>query len=255
MTTLRIQLLAAVALSVAAPTLAGLPGTQPLQTALTGAPGCEHVLDLLLRYGPLEGQGGLTGGTVVPSPYGSFVLPAAEMGDLCLAGVAEVAGDPACPPTFVVCVTNNSCRAVCNVQVSLVALLGPIKGCDPTATACLPEIPPGATVEVTITLPVEALAMGSNGGAVVGFQKLLIAIDAFDGYAETNESNNLRLLCRAEIPQQIVEVVAPAVPAELQPAVPAGPPQATVPGSPNSIDSALEQFGLDTAGEAVAQRL
>lgn len=252
MTTLRIQLLAALALGVAAPAAAGLPGTQPLQTALTGAPGCGHVLDLLLRYGPLEGQGGLAGGTVVPSPYGSFVLPAAEIGDLCLAGLTEVASDPACPPVFCVAVTNNSCRTVCNVQVSLVALLGPIKGCDPTANVCIEEIPAGATAEVTLTLPPEALMMGSNGGTPVGFQKLLVAIDSLDGFAEVNESNNLRLLCRADIPQQVVEVVAPAAPIEVQPAVPA---QVMPPTEPTSIDSALEQFGLDTTGEAVAERL
>ena len=248
MNVLSIRLLAAAALGVAAPVSAGIP----LHQALTGAPGCGHVLDLLLRYGPLEGAGNVQGGLVAPGPLGPVVMPAAEYGDLCLAHLAEVAGDPACP-TFCVAVTNNSTRAVCNVRVSLVALLGPINACDPTATALIAEIPAGATVEIEITLPAEALAMGSNGGAVVGFQKLLVAIDSFDAYAEINEANNLRLVCRADIPQKVVEVAtaAPAAPAgAVAPAAPA--PQ---PGAPSAIDSALEQFGLDTEGEEAALRL
>ncbi len=250
---LSVRLLSLTLVTAACPALAGLPAGQPLETALTGPPGCEHVLDLLLRYGPLEGGPGLQCGTVVPSAHGPFVMPAEEIGDLCIASVTESpASDPACAPTFLVAITNNSLRAVCDVQVSLVALLGPIKPCDPTAIACLKEIPAGATVEIEITLPVEALAMGSNGGAPVGFQKLLVAIDSLDRYVERCEANNLKLLCRADIPQAVVEVSAPAaietVPAEGVPA-----PQAAVP--PSSLESALEEFGIDAEGETTAIRL
>ncbi len=251
--TQHLRLLALATAVVATPVVAGVPALQPLQTALTGAPGCEHVLDLLMRYGPLEGQGGLQGGTVVPSPHGSFVMPASEIGDLCLASLCEsAASDPACPPTFVVAVTNNSQRAVCHVQVTLVAMLGPIKACDPTANACLAEIPAGATIEVEITLPAEALAMGSNGGVPVGFQKLLVAIDSHDQLVEANESNNLRLVCRQDIPQQVIEAVAP-VAAEVPAGPPAPAPQAAI--AKPSLDSALEEFGIDAQGEATAMRL
>lgn len=251
-TKLQIRLAAIATLAVAAPTLAGIPAMQ----ALTGAPGCSHVLDLLMRYGPLEGLPTAPTGAVIPSPYGSFVMPAAEIGDLCIANVAESADcDPACAPTFIIGVTNNSSRAICKVHVSIVALLGPIKPFDPTATACIEEIPPGATVEIEITLPVEALAMGSNGGAPVGFHKLMVAIDAFDNFAEVDESNNLRLLCRADIPKQVIEVqettieAAPAAPVETA-------PQEGVVAPKSSLDSALEEFGLDKVEtEAAAQRL
>lgn len=251
------RLLALAVVTVAVPAAnsasAGVPALQPLGTALTGAPGCEHVLDLLMRYGPLEGQGGLQGGTVVPSPHGSFVMPASEMGDLCLASLTEsAASDPACAPTFLVAITNNSCRDVCNVQVSLVALLGPIKACDPTANACLKEIPAGATVEIEITLPIEALAMGSNGGASVGFQKVLVAIDSHDQLVEANESNNLRLICRNDIPRQVIEVAPPAA-IETAPAQSAPAPQAAA--AAPSLDSALEEFGIDAEGETTAMRL
>ncbi|MEQ8847776.1 hypothetical protein [Botrimarina sp.] len=246
---------------IGAPAAAQLPG-QPLHSALTGAPGCEHVLDLLMRYGPLEGQTLGRPDTVVASPYGSFVLPGEEFGDLCLAALTEAPGDPSCPPTFVVAVTNNSGRPVCDVSVSLVALLGPIRPCDPTATVKIAEIPAGATVEVDITLPPEALAMGANGGAPVGFQKLLVAIDACDRYMETDEANNLHLVCRADIPQQAIaeEPLAEAAPpaAPVEPVEPVAPVEPAAPGEsvPSSIDSALESFGLDAENsEAVAQRL
>lgn len=249
---LSVRLMSLTLVTAACPALAGLPATQPLATALTGPPGCGHVLDLLLRYGPLEGGPGQRCGTVVPSAHGPFVMPAEEIGDLCIASVAESpASDPACAPTFLVAVTNSSTRAICDVQVSLVALLGPIKACDPTANACIQEIPAGATVEIEITLPVEALAMGSNGGAPVGFQKLLVAIDSLDRYVERCEANNLKLVCRNEIPQAVVEAAPAAietVPAEGVPA-----PQAATP--PTSLESALEEFGLDAEGETTAIRL
>lgn len=220
----------------------------PIEQALTGAPGCEHVVDLLTRYGLCQG-GALQVATVAPSPHGPIVMPASEYGDLCLANVEEISNaDPACPPTYVVAVTNSSTRAVCDVAVSLVAMLGPIKPFDPTATVRIAEIPPGATVEVDVTLPIEALTMGANGATVIGFQKLLVAIDSYDRFVEVDEANNLRLVCRADVPQRVVATaVEPVVPATPQPAAPA---------APAPIDSALERFGIDVAGTAeVAQRL
>lgn len=247
----RVGLPALAMLATAGHTLAGVPSLQPLATAFTGAPGCGHVLDLMRRYGPLEGLPPAQGGMVVPSPNGPFVLPTGEIGDLCLASLTEsAASDPAGAPTFLVAVTNSSCRAVCNVQVSVVALLGPIGPWNPTANVCLEEIPPGGTVEVVVTLPVEALLMGSNGGAPVGFQKLLVAIDATDRFVETDEANNLRLVCRSAIPRQVIEVAAPVV-VEPAPDVAGLQPQPV----PVSLDAALEEFGLDAQGEAAAARL
>lgn len=235
------------------------PAGPPLLSALNGAPGCGHVLDLLMRYGGLEGLPGPAGGAVLPSPHGDFVMPLAELGDLCVGVVTELPqADPACPPTFVVAVTNHSQRDVCNVHVSVVALLGPIKPLDPTATVCVDAVPAGATVEVQLTLPDEALAMGSNGGVLVGFNKLLVAVDSFDRFVELDEANNLSLLCRADVPQHVVtvettetEVVAPAEGGVE--ALPPTPQEST--GAP-AIDDALEKFGLDVSGtEAAAERL
>ena len=96
--------------------------------------------------------------------------------------------------------------------------------------------------EIEITLPVEALTMGSNGGTAIGFQKLVVAVDAFDSFAETDESNNLRLLSRNEIPRQVIEV------APLEEAAAALAPevlQEELAAPKSQIDSALEEFGID----------
>lgn len=253
MNSLSLRALTAVVCLSAPAVAGGLPGLA-MQQALTGAPGCGHVLDLLLRHGLAPSGELLHGGAVVPSPHGAFVLPAAEIGDLCIAHLAEVPSDAGCPPTFCVAVTNNSARAICNVQISLVALLGPIKPFDPTANACLAEIPAGATVEIEITMPPEALAMGADRGVAVGFQKLLVAIDSLDAYAEANESNNLQLVCRADIPLKVIEATT-AVTEVTAPATVEAPAAAAPQTIPGTIDSALEQFGLDSQGETTAERL
>lgn len=246
----RVAALCVVSLLATSPARAEI-NSLPLEQALTGAPGCEHVIDLLRRYG--LGQGvGRAAPTIVPSAHGAFVMPGGELGDLCLAGLEEAPSvDPACPPTFIVAVTNNSTRALCDVSISLVALLGPIKPIDPTATVKIAEIPAGATVEVDVTLPVEALAMGANGGAVVGFQKLLVAIDCADRFVELDESNNLRFVCRADVPRRV-----PAPAAAVDPVAPATATPPAAPAAPAPIDSALERFGIDVEGtQAVAERL
>lgn len=240
---LKIRLAVIATLAVAAPGLANMPGMQPLESAFTGAPGCGHVIDLMLRYGSFHSCFNSPSGSIVPSQYGSFELPLNELGDVSIATVIESANsDPACAPTFIVAVTNNSARTINKVHVSLVALLGPIKPFDPTATACIEEIPGGATVEIEITLPVEALTMGANHGAAIGFQKLIVAVDAFDSFAEIDESNNLRLLDRNEIARQVIEV------APLQEAAAALAPevlQEELAAPKSQLDSALEEFGID----------
>ena len=42
--------------------------------------------------------------------------------------------------------------------------------------------------------------MGNRNGGVIGFQRLVVAIDAFDELAETNEANNLKAFACGEIP-------------------------------------------------------
>jgi hypothetical protein len=67
-------------------------------------------------------------------------------------------------------------------------------------------------------------------------------VDAFDSFAENDESNNLRLLSRNEIPRQVIEV------APLQEAAAALAPevlQEELSAPKSQLDSALEEFGID----------
>ena len=224
------------------------------------SPGCGHVIEMLVRHGGLYELGPMgRSATVVPSPYGPFMMPASELGDLEIECISEVPqADPACAPTFVVTIANKSIRDLCDVQVSLVALLGPIRPFNPTAITRVERIPAGASIEVSLQLPIESLAMGRNGNAVIGFQKLLVAIDSLDQYLELDEANNLQLLCRADIPQQTVVVEPPAIPIEVEVPVEVPVEVTPVPNAPQvSLDAALEEFGLDSSleGKATAQRL
>ncbi len=49
--------------------------------------------------------------------------------------------------------------------------------------------------------------MGNLNGQVIGFRKIIVAIDAYDELAETNEANNLRALACTEIPLVTAAVV------------------------------------------------
>lgn len=223
----------------------------PLLTAFDSAPGCGHVLDLLHRYGGLEGAPRPTGHLMTPSPLGAFAMPVEEIGDLCVATVEEGPCDPGCPPTIIVGVTNHSTRPVCKVHVSVVALLGPIKSCDPSANVCIEEIPAGGTVEVELVLPAEALAMGDNGGAPIGFQKLLVAADSYDRYVELDEANNLKLICRADLPKRVATTTTAVEEVSVAPAAPSVAPSTSV--ERPALDKALEEFGVTTT-EANAAR-
>ena len=220
--------------------------------------GCDagHVIDLLARHGCrtplLQPQQ-----TIVNSPLGTVLMPSAEYGDLVIDSVVECLADPDCPPAFLITIKNCSPRPVCNIQVSLVAMLGPIRPLDPTAVATLAEIPAGGCAEIKIVLPPAALRMGANGGLAVGFQQLLVAIDSLDQFAELDEANNIQLLNRCDIPKQEV-VVEQAEVTETTIEAPAAtlPAPEVVPSTSQPLDRALEEFGLDGAlNQAAAQRL
>jgi hypothetical protein len=211
---------------------------EPVLSAFDAPEGAGHVIELLARYGDVCETTSLQGATLVASPHGLVEFPFAELGDLSFINIEELpVADPTSPPTFVVTLANNSTRLVRDLDVSLVALLGPIAPDSPTTTVRIAEIPAGATVEVEVTLPVEALAMGRNGIAAVGFQKLIVAIDSRDRFAETNEANNLRLLSRANIAPRIVAVAPP----EDSPA-PTIEQRATAVAPQQPLDAAIEEF-------------
>jgi hypothetical protein len=135
------------------------------------------------------------------SPLGTMSIPNTEFGDLEIMQVNQAEHDEAaCGPKFHVTIRNNSTRKVCNFHVSMVAVLGRICPTSPNATVKVGEICPGAALEVCVQLPIEALAMGNRNGQVIGYQRLVVAIDSFDELVETNEANNLKAFACSEIP-------------------------------------------------------
>jgi hypothetical protein len=135
------------------------------------------------------------------------MIPGDEVGDLEVIQVTQVLhDDPACGPKIAVTVRNQSVRQVCNFHVSAVAILGRICPTSPNTTVRVEKLEPGAALEVLVQLPIEALAMGNRNGQIIGFQRLVVAIDSFDEFVETNEANNLQAFDRSAL-----QIVSPTV--------------------------------------------
>ncbi len=202
-------------------------------------------------------------------------MPAAELGDLELVQVVQLeVADGACGPKFAVTVRNNSTRDVCGFRISLVALLGRIHPMAPTAIVKVDKICAGAAVELHVQLPIECLAMGNRNGQVIGFQRLLVAIDSFDQFVECNEANNIKVLVRTAIPmatvvEKTVETVAATAPAEVTAAAAAAAatealaseaPATTQPAAPvapavagNDLQTAINQLSEQQEEPAPAE--
>ena len=183
---------------------------------LHGGTHCDHVIRLIHVHG-VNNSFDLSASVVSTqfSPTGPIAVPLTELGDLEIVQVAQVQDvDAACGPKFNVTIRNNSCRDVCNFHVTLVATLGRICPTSPNTTTCIEKICAGQAVEVCVQLPIEALAMGNRNGQVIGFQRLVVAIDSFDVLAETNEANNLKAFACHEIPLAAVVTESAAVTTE-----------------------------------------
>jgi len=237
----------------------------PLNTAtvLNGHVRCDHVLRLIHRHGVNNSVDQALGNSLLhQTPLGGVAIPDAELGDLEIVQVSQVVHeDEACGPRIAVVVRNNSCRKVCNFHITGVAMLGRILPISPNVTVKVAEILPEAALEIQLQLPIEALAMGNRNGQIIGFQRLVVAIDSYDELLETNEANNLRAWNRAEIPvaeatvvetaaETATETVATEVAetSQVQSAEPTdGSTDTVVPQtqSPDALRKAIEQIGTD----------
>ena len=180
---------------------------------------CHHVINQVARYGVnnsvnvLNTRGVMT--APVPFMFGGAINTEA-IGDLEIlhVGVIQTA-TPSGGPQFSVVVKNNSCREVCGMQLSAVALLGTIHPMSPTTILSVPSIAAGGTIELSVVLPVDALTMGNYNRTAVGFDRLLVAVDSSDEFAEADEANNLKLyelstLITAAQPPRSAPMVDPA---------------------------------------------
>ncbi len=224
---------------------------------------CDHVIRLVHLHGVNNSVDRCSSGSMFhPSPFGSAVIPTTEFGDLQIMQVTQVPiDDPACGPRFAIVVQNASTRKVCDFHVSAVAIFGNIHPSSPNATVKVAGINPGEALEVMVQLPIEAFSMGNRNGQVIGFQRLVVAIDSFDELMETNEANNLQAFNSHEIPvatvvvgevQSSVEVAPEAVSQTMVPqaaAVPAGQaaPAVAAPAMEGSLDASANVDALREA--------
>ncbi|EMI20152.1 secreted protein [Rhodopirellula maiorica SM1] len=166
---------------------------------------CSHVIDLISQHGVNNTFN--RGSTFHASPFGHVAIPDCEIGDLQIVEVRQQEHvDSACGPTFAIVIQNHSTRSVCGFHVTAVAVFGHICPTSPNVTVKVDKIEAGEALEVLVTLPIEALAMGNRNGQVIGFQRLVVAIDSFDELMESDEANNLKAFNAASIPVVSVSV-------------------------------------------------
>lgn len=163
-------------------------------TVISGPNRCDHVIRLLQRHGVNNSFDRTAASSLLNnSPLGSLQVPSNELGDLQIVQVSPLPpGEPSAGPKFAIVVMNQSCREVCHFHVSAVAVLGAINPCSPSNTVKVDKLNPGEAMEVVVQLPIEAFRMGNRNGEVLGYQKLIVAIDCFDAFLETDEANNIR---------------------------------------------------------------
>lgn len=225
---------------------------------------CHHVINQVARHGVNNSVNVLnTRGVMnLPAPliYGG-TTNAKAIGDLEILHVGAVpTATPGCGPEFLVVVKNNSCREVCGMQLSAVALLGTIHPMSPTTILTVPSIAADAAIELSVVLPANALKMGNYNRTAVGFDRLLIAIDSSDEFAEADEANNLKLfelsmLVAAAQPPQPTINIAPVPNVDLPDAMQIPPSQTVAPPLATPSVPAVDIDGNDlrTAMERMSE--
>ncbi|WP_372895439.1 hypothetical protein [Stieleria sp.] len=229
-----------------------------LRRLLHGPDRCDHVIPMLLRYG-VNNDSSPAAAMNTFHPYGPIAIPAAELGDLELISITRHADTAAgCGPSFDLVIKNCSTRDVCGAHVTLVGLLGRIRPTSPNVTTKLDSIPAGQAIQVTATLPIQSLAMGNLNGQAIAMNQVLVVLDSFDQFMESNEANNLRLYDAASIPVAATAVIEPTATTETatpdqvtnvsQPVTePASPSDSGVGLSSPDLRSAIDQFTDGTA--------
>jgi hypothetical protein len=175
---------------------------------LPGGTRCENVIHLMHLHGVNNSVNQTMSASMLHhSPLGSMIIPGGELGDLEVIQVTQVLhDDPACGPKIAVIVQNQSVRKVCDFHISAVAILGRICPTSPNTTVRVEKLEPGEALEVCLHLPIEAFAMGNRNGQIIGFQRLVVAIDSYDEFVETNEANNVKAFDRSTL-----QLVSPTV--------------------------------------------
>lgn len=234
---------------------------QPLgfQASMPGGSRCDHVIQQMFRHGVNNSvDRSVSNSMLRHSPFGVVGTPDSEFGDLEVVQVHQIPQQGVCGPKLAVIVMNRSSRKVCNFHVSAVAVFGHICPTSPNTTVEVTAINPGEAFEVCVQLPIESLSMGNQNRQVLGFQRLVVAIDSFDELLETNEANNVKAFESGEIPivsPVIVETAVPATPTITTVETTVAPALATTQTSPDvAVDSMdLENPTDDSLRSAIEQ--
>ncbi|WP_145416906.1 hypothetical protein [Planctomycetes bacterium K23_9] len=229
---------------------------------------CDHVINLVMRHGINNRVDNYSAGIVHNAGFGPMAISSTDIGDLELMQVTSMPhSDPACGPKFAVVLRNNSTREVCGPRVSAVALLGRIRSTSPTSVVKVEKICAGQSIEVHVQLPVEALSMGNHNGTLVGFRRLLVAVDSFDQFVENNEANNIKVFDLASIPMAATTVtpalsvetsagqqsasVSSTTPTPATNAMPATAPSVGTAPAADELQSAMQKLNAATPAESV----
>ncbi len=199
---------------------------------------CDHVITLLHQYGGGSPQQHPTSAAATSS-RGPVQIPNSELGDLQILSTLRMPDVPGHGPRIAVVVANQSVRCVKNCSITAVAMLSRIYPDCPTASVCIDEIAAGQNRQVEITLPLDASAMGNRFGQPIGFQRLLIAVDSFDEFAECDEANNLQVYAADTLPR-LVETATHNVPnGSVRPTGAVQPAGSVQQSGPATLDPAL----------------
>ncbi len=217
---------------------------------------CRHVIDMLIRKSQLA----RFGGQVQPAPvafggfYGGPVFVQPNLGDLQLGAVNMVAdATPDSAPIYSVTICNKSQFDVGCFHVSAVAVLGEIQPFSPITTIKVPKLCAGESVCVELGMPYAAMAMGC-GNTRCAFDKLVVAVDAYDQFIECDEMNNIAVFQRdAVVIVQTTTTTEAAVEStveqssatQIPPSVEETTVAPTTPAPDKTEESPLDNFDLD----------
>ena len=208
---------------------------QPLTSSqwVSGGTRCDHIIQMMLRHGVNNRfDRSATSSLLNHSPFGGIQVPVYDLGDLQIVQVTQLPPEvPVCGPKFAVVVMNQSNRSVCNFHVSAAAVFGHICPTSPNTTVEVAKMNAGETMEVMVSLPIEAYSMGNRNGEVLSFQKLIVAIDSFDELLETDEANNIRAFDATEI-AVVTTVIQQTATAVIESSVTVPTAQLQIQGSP-----------------------
>lgn len=211
---------------------------------------CGHVIDLLMTNRQRQNagiQGADFRSGAFFGPGGAAMTP----GDLELLDVHLVSDASAvCGPTIQLTFRNVGSWPVGHFRITAVTVLGTIHVHSPSVSTMVSRIDAGATVQLQMQLPTEAMSMSLSGQPACPFDTLVVALDSFDELVECNELNNILIRRREEIVPlavetgaETVEVPATPAPSSDNPDGPAAPGAATAPDSP---EDPLESSPLDS---------